>query len=58
LWSKLSIGGFIVFQSIRYNLIRELIEKEFKDAKFLGVISRKTYSGRFKPNWIWTKVED
>ena len=56
LWSKLSIGGFIVFQSIRYNLIRELIEKEFKDAKFLGVISRKTYSGRFKPNWIWTKV--
>jgi hypothetical protein len=56
LWSKLSYGGFIVFQSIRYNLIRELIEKEFKDAKFLGVISRKTYSGRFKPNWIWTKV--
>lgn len=56
LWSKLSIGGFIVFQSIRYNLIRELIEKEFKDAKFLGVISRKTYSGRFKPNWIWTKT--
>jgi uncharacterized membrane protein YgcG len=58
LWSKLRHGGFIVFQSIRYNLIRELIEKEFKDAKFLGVISRKTYSGRFKPNWIWTKVED
>jgi hypothetical protein len=57
LWSKLSYGGFIVFQSIRYNLIRELIEKEFKDAKFLGVISRKTYSGRFKPNWIWTKVK-
>jgi hypothetical protein len=56
LWSKLSIGGFIVFQSIRYNLIRELIEKEFKDARFLGVISRKTYSGRFKPNWIWTKA--
>jgi hypothetical protein len=56
LWSKLSIGGFIVFQSIRYNLIRELIEKEFEDARFLGVISRKTYSGRFKPNWIWTKV--
>jgi len=58
LWSKLRHGGFIVFQSIRYNLIRELIEKEFKDAKFLGVISRKTYSGRFKPNWIWTKVVD
>jgi hypothetical protein len=57
LWSKLSIGGFIVFQSIRYNLIRELIEKEFEDARFLGVISRKTYSGRFKPNWIWTKVK-
>lgn len=56
LWSKLKYGGFIVFQSIRYNLIRELIEKEFEDARFLGVISRKTYSGRFKPNWIWTKV--
>jgi hypothetical protein len=34
LWSKLSYGGFIVFQSIRYNLIRELIEKNLKMQNF------------------------
>ena len=55
LWNKLKPDGYIVFQSIRYNLIREYIQK-FDDAKFMGVISRKTYGGRFKPNWIWKKI--
>ena len=55
LWSKLKPNGFIVFQSIRYNLIRDHIKKLDK-AKFMGVIARKTYGGRFKPNWIWKKI--
>lgn len=55
LWNKLKPNGYIVFQSIRYNLIREYIQK-LKDAKFMGVIARKTYGGRFKPNWIWKKL--
>ena len=56
LWKKLKPNGYIVFQSIRYNLIREYIQK-LKDAKFMGVIARKTYGGRFKPNWIWKKIK-
>jgi len=55
LWSKLKPNGYIVFQSIRYNLIRDHIKKLDK-AKFMGVIARKTYGGRFKPNWIWKKI--
>ena len=54
LLSKLKSNGFIVFQSLRYNIIRDYIEtKTFM--KYKGVISRKTYSGRYKPNWIWIK---
>ena len=55
LWSKLKKGGYAIFQSIRYNLIREYMQT-LKDGKFQGVISRKTYGGRNKPNWIWKKI--
>ena len=56
LWSKLKVGGFIVFQSLRYNLIREKLQT-FDNAEYKGVIARKTYSGRYKPNWIWIKIK-
>ena len=55
LWKKLKKGGYAVFQSIRYNLIREYMEG-LENGKFVGVISRKTYGGRNKPNWIWQKI--
>jgi len=55
LWSKLKINGFAVFQSMRYDYIHEFMSS-LPNAKFIGVISRKTYAGRFKPNWIWIKT--
>jgi hypothetical protein len=55
LWSKLKINGFAIFQSMRYDYINEFM-LTLPNAKFIGVISRKTYAGRFKPNWIWTKI--
>jgi len=27
-----------------------------KDGEFMGIISRVTSSGRYKPNWVWQKV--
>jgi len=55
LWSKLKINGFAIFQSMRYDYIHEFMTS-LPNAKFIGVISRKTYAGRYKPNWIWTKI--
>ena len=60
LWSRLRVGGYIVFQSVRYDyigeyMIKEHVEKQ-KDAEFRGIISRVTSSGRYKPNWVWQKV--
>ena len=55
LLSKLKKGGYIVFQSLRYDYIREYMQKQ-KNMKFAGVICRKTYAGRYKPNWIWCKI--
>jgi ribosomal protein S18 acetylase RimI-like enzyme len=57
LWSKLKPNHYIVFQSMRYDYILEYMNT-LKDAKFEGVISRKTYAGRFKPNWIWSKIQN
>ena len=60
LWSRLRVGGFIVFQSVRYDYIGEYMMREHftkeKDGEFMGVISRVTSSGRYKPNWVWQKV--
>jgi hypothetical protein len=60
LWSRLRVGGYIVFQSVRYDYIGEYMIKEHvenkKDGEFKGIISRVTTSGRYKPNWIWQKV--
>jgi hypothetical protein len=28
-----------------------------KDGEFMGIISRVTSSGRYKPNWVWQKVD-
>ena len=60
LWSRLRVGGYIVFQSVRYDhigeyMIKEHVEKR-KDGEFIGIISRVTSSGRYKPNWVWQKV--
>ena len=60
LWSRLRIGGYIVFQSVRYDyigdyMIKEHVEKQ-KDAEFKGIMSRVTTGGRYKPNWIWQKT--
>jgi hypothetical protein len=56
LWSKLKIGGYIVFQSMRYDYIHYYVASQLQRARYLGVIARKTYAGRYKPNWIWTKT--
>jgi hypothetical protein len=60
LWSRLRVGGYIVFQSVRYDYIGEYMMKEHvekqKDAEFKGILSRVTSSGRYKPNWVWQKV--
>ena len=60
LWSRLRVGGFIVFQSVRYDYIGEYMMREHftkrKDGEFVGIISRVTSSGRYKPNWVWQKV--
>lgn len=60
LWSRLRVGGFIVFQSVRYDYIGEYMMKEHftkgKDGEFVGIISRMTSSGRYKPNWVWQKI--
>ena len=60
LWSRLRVGGFIVFQSVRYDYIGEYMMKEHfakgKDGEFVGIISRVTSAGRYKPNWVWQKV--
>jgi len=60
LWSRLRVGGFIVFQSVRYDyigehMIKEHVEKQ-KDACFMGILSRVTTAGRYKPNWVWQKT--
>ena len=55
LWTHLRIGGFIVFQSVRYDYIGEYMIKK-QDAIFKGIISRVTSTGRYKPNWIWQKI--
>lgn len=60
LWSRLRVGGYIVFQSVRYDYIGEYMMREHfskeKDGEFVGIISRVTSSGRYKPNWVWQKV--
>jgi hypothetical protein len=60
LWSRLRVGGYIVFQSVRYDYIGEYMMREHfmkrKDGEFMGIISRVTSSGRYKPNWVWQKV--
>jgi hypothetical protein len=60
LWSHLRVGGFIVFQSVRYDYIGEYMIKEHaekrKDAVFRGILSRVTTAGRYKPNWVWQKI--
>ena len=60
LWSRLRVGGYIVFQSVRYDYIGEYMMGEHftkgKDGEFVGIISRVTSSGRYKPNWVWQKV--
>ena len=60
LWSRLRVGGYIVFQSVRYDYIGEYMMKEHftkgKDGEFVGIISRVTSSGRYKPNWVWQKI--
>jgi hypothetical protein len=60
LWSRLRVGGYIVFQSVRYDYIGEYMTSEHmnkkKDGIFKGIISRVTTSGRYKPNWIWQKI--
>jgi hypothetical protein len=61
LWSRLRVGGYIVFQSVRYDYIGEYMTREHftkrKDGEFMGIISRVTSSGRYKPNWVWQKVD-
>lgn len=61
LWSRLRVGGYIVFQSVRYDYIGEYMMREHftkeKDSEFVGIISRVTSSGRYKPNWVWQKVD-
>ena len=60
LWTRLRVGGYIVFQSVRYDYIGEYMMREHvtkrKDGEFMGIISRVTTSGRYKPNWVWQKV--
>jgi hypothetical protein len=60
LWSRLRVGGYIVFQSVRYDYIGEYMTSQHMNKKndgiFKGIISRVTTSGRYKPNWVWQKV--
>ena len=60
LWSRLRVGGYIVFQSVRYDYIGAYMTNEHmskkRDGVFKGIISRVTTSGRYKPNWIWQKI--
>jgi hypothetical protein len=50
-----------VFQSVRYDYIGEYMTREHftkrKDGEFVGIISRVTTSKRYKPNWVWQKVD-
>jgi hypothetical protein len=56
LWARLKVGGFIVFQSVRYDYIGNYMQRHHAvDAEFKGVISRITSTKRHKPNWIWQK---
>lgn len=57
LWKRLKVGGFIVFQSVRYDYIGNyMMTHHAVDAQFKGIISRVTSSNRHKPNWIWQKI--
>lgn len=56
LWKRLKVGGFIVFQSVRYDYIGNYMHAHHTaDGIFKGIISRLTSSNRHKPNWIWQK---
>ena len=61
LWSRLRVGGYIVFQSVRYDYIGEYMTSQHMNKKndgiFKGIISRVTTSGRYKPNWVWQKID-
>jgi hypothetical protein len=57
LWKRLRVGGYIVFQSVRYDYIGEhMIKHHANDAEFKGIIARVTSNGRRKPNWVWQKM--
>jgi hypothetical protein len=36
-------------------MMKEHAEKR-KDAVFRGILSRVTTAGRYKPNWVWQKI--
>jgi hypothetical protein len=36
-------------------MLKEHAEKR-KDAVFRGILSRVTTAGRYKPNWVWQKI--
>jgi hypothetical protein len=58
LWKRLRVGGYIVFQSVRYDYIGEhMIKHHANDAEFKGIIARVTSNGRRKPNWVWQKMK-
>jgi len=58
LWNRLKVGGFIVFQSVRYDYIGNyMLAHHAADAQYKGIISRITSSKRHKPNWIWQKIQ-
>ena len=58
LWKRLRVGGYIVFQSVRYDYIgKHMITHHTTDAEFKGIIARVTSNGRRKPNWIWQKMK-
>ncbi len=58
LWKRLRVGGYIVFQSVRYDYIGEhMVKHHANDAEFKGIIARVTSNGRRKPNWVWQKMK-
>ena len=55
LLSKIKVGGYFVIQSRKIKYIYEFLIK-MPTIKFIGVIARKTYGNKYKPNHIFQVI--
>lgn len=54
-WLLLRPGGFLIIQSLLASEINAYVRARLISASYLGTISVRTGTGRFKPMWIWMK---